>query len=316
MAHAKNPDAHPGDINKPGWLATLKRVYSEIGDDHVSLIAAGCAFYGLLAIFPGIVAAMAIAGLFFEPSTVVDQLQALSGFLPQQAAEIVLSQAKEVAGSEEGGLGLAALFGILVAIYSASKGVQSLMEGLNVAFEVEESRGLVKFNLVKLALTLGMILGFLLIIAVAALLPAVLGVLPWGATTEWIINLVRWPVLLILVALGLAILYRYGPDRGDKKWRWITPGAGLACLLWLVGSIGFAFYVRNFGGYNETFGALGGVIVLLMWLWLSSFIVLMGAEFDSEMERQAKHDPQPEDAKNDPLMEDAKAEAGKPAAQS
>lgn len=316
MAHAKNPDAHPGDINKPGWLATLKRVYSEIGDDHVSLIAAGCAFYGLLAIFPGIVAAMAIAGLFFEPSTVVDQLQALSGFLPQQAAEIVLSQAKEVAGSEEGGLGLAALFGILVAIYSASKGVQSLMEGLNVAFEAEESRGLVKFNLVKLALTLGMILGFLLIIAVAALLPAVLGVLPWGATTEWIINLVRWPVLLILVALGLAILYRYGPDRGDKKWRWITPGAGLACLLWLVGSIGFAFYVRNFGGYNETFGALGGVIVLLMWLWLSSFIVLMGAEFDSEMERQAKHDPQPEDAKNDPLMDDAKAEARKPAAQS
>lgn len=316
MAHAKNPDAHPGDINKPGWLATLKRVYSEIGDDHVSLIAAGCAFYGLLAIFPGIVAAMAIAGLFFEPSTVVDQLQALSGFLPQQAAEIVLSQAKEVAGSEEGGLGLAALFGILVAIYSASKGVQSLMEGLNVAFEAEESRGLVKFNLVKLALTLGMIVGFLLIIAVAALLPAVLGVLPWGATTEWIINLVRWPVLLILVALGLAILYRYGPDRGDKKWRWITPGAGLACLLWLVGSIGFAFYVRNFGGYNETFGALGGVIVLLMWLWLSSFIVLMGAEFDSEMERQAKHDPQPEDAKNDPLMDDAKAEAGKPAAQS
>lgn len=316
MAHAKNPDAHPGDINKPGWFATLKRVYSEIGDDHVSLIAAGCAFYGLLAIFPGIVAAMAIAGLFFEPSTVVNQLESLSGFLPQQAAEIVLGQAQEVAGSEEGGLGLAAVFGILVAIYSASKGVQSLMEGLNVAFEAEESRGLVKFNLVKLALTLGMILGFLLIVAVAALLPAVLGVLPWGATTELIINIVRWPVLLVFVALGLAILYRYGPDRGEKKWRWITPGAALACLLWLVGSLGFAFYVRNFGGYNETFGALGGVIVLLMWLWLSSFIVLMGAEFDSEMERQAKHDPQPEDAKNDPLMEDAKAEAGKPAAQS
>ncbi|MCZ4261151.1 YihY/virulence factor BrkB family protein [Limimaricola sp. G21655-S1] len=316
MAHAKNPDAHPGDINKPGWFATLKRVYSEIGDDHVSLIAAGCAFYGLLAIFPGIVAAMAIAGLFFEPSTVVNQLESLSGFLPQQAAEIVLGQAQEVAGSEEGGLGLAAVFGILVAIYSASKGVQSLMEGLNVAFEAEESRGLVKFNLVKLALTLGMILGFLLIVAVAALLPAVLGVLPWGATTELIINIVRWPVLLVFVALGLAILYRYGPDRGEKKWRWITPGAALACLLWLVGSLGFAFYVRNFGGYNETFGALGGVIVLLMWLWLSSFIVLMGAEFDSEMERQAKHDPQPEDARNDPLMEDAKAEAGKPAAQS
>ncbi|MCP1167108.1 YihY/virulence factor BrkB family protein [Limimaricola litoreus] len=315
MAHAKNTDAHPGDINKPGWFATLKRVYSEIGDDHVSLIAAGCAFYGLLAIFPGIVAAMAIAGLFFDPSTVVDQLQSLSAFLPQDAAEIVLGQAKEVAGSEEGGLGLAALFGILVAIYSASKGVQSLMEGLNVAFEAEETRGVIAFNVQKLLLTLGMIIGFLLIIAVAALLPAVLGILPWGETTELIINIARWPILLVFVALGLAILYRYGPDRGEKKWRWISPGAGLACLLWLVGSVAFAFYVRNFGGYNETFGALGGVIVLLMWLWLSAFIVLMGAEFDSEMERQAKHDPQPEDAKDDPLMEDAQSEAGKPVAQ-
>ncbi|PHP26744.1 YihY/virulence factor BrkB family protein [Limimaricola cinnabarinus] len=315
MAHAKTPDAHPGDINKPGWFATLKRVYSEIGDDHVSLIAAGCAFYGLLAIFPGIVAAMAIAGLFFDPSTVVNQLQSLSAFLPQQAAEIVLGQAQEVAGSEQGGLGLAAVFGILVAIYSASKGVQSLMEGLNVAFEAEETRGLIAFNVQKLLLTLGMILGFLLIIAVAALLPVVLGILPLGQTTELIINIVRWPILLVFVALGLAILYRYGPDRGDKKWRWITPGAGLACLLWLVGSVAFAFYVRNFGGYNETFGALGGVIVLLMWLWLSAFIVLMGAEFDSEMERQAKHDPQPEDAKDDPLMDDAKSEAGKPVAQ-
>ncbi|WP_341213586.1 YihY/virulence factor BrkB family protein [uncultured Limimaricola sp.] len=310
MAHAKNPDAHPGDINKPGWFATLKRVYSEIGDDHVSLIAAGVAFYGLLAIFPGIVAAMAIAGLFFDPSAVVDQLQSLSAFLPQDAADIVLGQAKEVAGSEEGGLGLAALFGILVAIYSASKGVQSLVEGLNVAFEAEESRGLVSYYLQVLALTIGMIIGFLLIVAVAAGLPLVLGVLPLGSSTELLINVVRWPVLLILVALGLAILYRYGPDRAERKWRWITPGAGLACLLWLVGSLGFAYYVSTFGGYNETFGALGGVIVLLMWLWLSAFIVLMGAEFDSEMERQAKHDPQPEDAKNDPLMEDAKAEAG------
>lgn len=315
MAQHKNPDAHPGDINKPGWFATLKRVYSEIGDDHVSLIAAGCAFYGLLAIFPGIVAAMAIAGLFFDPSTVVGQLESLSGFLPQQAAEIVLGQAKEVAGSEEGGLGLAAVFGILVAIYSASKGVQSLVEGLNVAFEAEESRGLVSYYLQVLALTLGMILGFLLIVAVAAGLPALLGVLPWEGTTELIITVVRWPVLLVLVALGLAILYRYGPDRAERKWRWITPGAALACLLWLVGSLGFAFYVRNFGGYNETFGALGGVIVLLMWLWLSSFIVLLGAEFDSEMERQAKHDPKPDDAKNDPLMEDAKEEPGKPVAQ-
>ena len=315
MAQARHPDAHPADINKPGWFATLKRVYAEIGNDHVSLIAAGVAFYGLLAIFPGIVAAMAIAGLFFDPSTVVNQLESLSSFLPQDAAEIVLGQAKEVAGSEQGGLGLAALFGVAVAIYSASKGIQSLVEGLNVAFEAEESRGLVSYYLQVLALTLAMILGFLVIVAVAAGLPLLLGVVTLGNSTELLINLVRWPVLLVLVALGLAILYRYGPDRGDRKWRWITPGAGVACVLWLVGSLAFAFYVRNFGGYNETFGALGGVIVLLMWLWLSAFIVLLGAEFDSEMERQGKRNPKPESAGNDPLMEHAAEGSSKPGGQ-
>ncbi len=304
MAQTEDTTASPGDINKPGWIATLKRVFGEIGDDHVSLIAAGCAFYGLLAIFPGIVAAMAIAGLFFEPSTIVGQLESLSRLLPAEAADIVLNQAKEVAGSEEGGLGLAAAFGILVAIYSASKGVQSLMEGLNVAFDAEETRGLVSRYLQTLALTLGMIIGFLLILLVAAGLPLVLGIMPLGDSTELLITTVRWPVMLVLVALGLAILYRYGPSRPEKRWRWITPGAALACLLWLIGSLGFAFYVQNFGGYNETFGALGGVIVLLMWLWLSAFIVLMGAEFDSEMERQAKQHPRPETAENDPLDKD------------
>lgn len=287
----------PADAGRPqsagakkgrGWWRLAVNVYKEMGDDHVGLIAAGVAFYGLLAIFPGIVAGMAIAGLVMDPNAVVTQLDSLSRFLPQEAAQIVIDQATAVAGSESGGLGLAAIFGILVALYSASKGVTSLMDGLNVAFEVEERRGLVKYYLTAFVLTLGLIVGFLLIVAILALLPVILAFLRFGDLTQTIVSLVRWPVVLAVLATGLAVLYRYAPSRGPVPWHWITPGAAAACVLWLIGSVIFAIYVQNFGAYNETFGALGGVIVLLTWLWLSAFIVLMGAEVDSEIERQDK----------------------------
>jgi len=287
-ADAGRPQASSGAKKGRGWWRLAVNVYKEMGDDHVGLISAGVAFYGLLAIFPGIVAGMAIAGLVMDPSAVVTQLDSLSRFLPQEAAQIVIDQATAVAGSESGGLGLAAIFGILVALYSASKGVTSLMDGLNVAFEIEEKRGLVKYYLTAFALTIGLIVGFLLIIAILALLPVILAFLQFGDFAQTIMSLIRWPVVLAVLAVGLAILYRYAPSRGPVPWHWISPGAGAACILWLIGSVVFAIYVQNFGAYNETFGALGGVIVLLTWLWLSAFIVLMGAEVDSEIERQDK----------------------------
>lgn len=295
MADAQADGVAPGQSREGakkgrGWWRLILNVYKEIGADHVGLISAGVAFYSLLAIFPGIVAAMAIAGLVMDPQTIVSQLEGLSGFLPQQAAQIVIDQAIAVAGSESGGLGLAAIFGILVALYSASKGVTSLMEGLNVAFEVKEKRGILSYYLTAFGLTIGLVVGFLLIVTVLAGLPAILAFLPWSNATEWIVSLARWPILLAVVAIGLAILYRYAPSRGPVPWHWVTPGAAVACGLWLLGSIAFALYVSNFGSYNETFGALGGVIVLLTWLWLSAYIILVGAEFDSEIERQDKHE--------------------------
>lgn len=286
--NAGSRKASSGPKRGRGWWRMAANVYKEMGDDHVGLIGAGVAFYGLLAIFPGVVATMAVAGLVMEPNAVVSQLESLSRFLPQEAAQIVIDQAVAVAGSEGSGLGLAAIFGVLVALYSASKGVTSLMEGLNVAFEVKEKRGLVNYYLTAFGLTIGLILGFLLIVSILALLPVVLSFLQIGGMTETLVGLIRWPVLFAVLALGLAILYRYGPSREAVPWHWITPGAGAACILWLVGSVVFAIYVQNFGSYNETFGALGGVIILLTWLWLSAFIVLMGAEIDSEIERQDK----------------------------
>ena len=291
--------AHPRHITAKGWFAVVKRVFAQISEDHLLLVAAGCAFYGLLAVFPGIVAAMAIAGYFTSPSMLVSEMQSLTRFMPSDAAAIVIDQAKAVAGSESTGLGLAAIVGILTAFWSASAGMSALIEGLNVAFDVKEGRSFIRNVGARLTLTLGMVLGFFLIVITLAVIPLILNLLRLPPNVETLIAYVRWPVVLLLVMMGLAILYRYGPARSRRQWRWITPGAFVSCLLWLLGSIAFAFYVSNFGSYNKTFGALGGVIVLLMWLWLSSFIVLLGAEIDSEIEAQAKQNPDPVDGDAD-----------------
>ena len=289
MARGRHAET-PTDIPRKGWKDIAFRIKDEIVADHVGLVAAGVAFYGLLALFPAITACMAIAGIMTEPQGIVDQLQKIGQLMPEQAADIIIGQATSVAGSNDGGLGLAAILGILLAIYSASKGTASLMEGMNVAYDEEEKRGFIRLNLLKLALTVFLIVGFLLGIGVAMVLPAVLGNFGFGVVFEWVARAASWGVLVVLTVVGLAVLYRYGPSREEPEWLWVTPGAMLATLLWVVGSVGFAFYVGNFANYNETFGTLGGVIVLLMWLWLSAYVVLLGAEVDSEMEAQTRTD--------------------------
>ena len=258
--------------------------------DHVGLIAAGVAFYGLLALFPAITACMAIAGIMTEPSGIVAQLERFAAPLPDEAATIILDQAAAVAGSEEGGLGLAAVLGILLALYSASRGMASLIEGMNVAYDETDERGFVKGMLLTYGLTLFLIVGFLIAVGVVAVLPAVLAAAGFGPLAEILARVVGWAAMILLTVFGLAVLYRYGPDRARAKWRWITPGAALATVLWLLGSIAFAFYVANFASYNQTFGTLGGVVILLMWLWLSAYAILIGAEVDSEIEAQTKVD--------------------------
>lgn len=272
----------------PGWVALAVSLRREMTEDRIGLIAAGIAFYALLAIFPGLVALMAMAGLVLDPASVVTQIEGLAGLLPDEAAAIVVDQAVAVADSAQGGLGLAAVFGLLVAFSSASKGVSALVQGLNAAFEVRETRGFVRFHAIIFALTLGAILGFLLIVGLLAVLPAVLAFLNLGQMGDMLLRLARWPLLLLFVVVGLGLLYRHGPDRGPVAWRWITPGAIAACILWLGGTLAFTIYVVNFGSYNETFGALGGVIILLTWLWLSAFIILMGAELDDAIGRQQR----------------------------
>lgn len=289
MVRGRNADA-PTGIPAKGWKDILFRVKDEIATDHVGLISAGVAFYALLAIFPAVTAIMALAGLALEPSEVTVQLEAITSLIPQQAAQIILDQAVAVAGSAEAGLGLAFIVGLGLAIYSASKGMGSLIEGLNVAYDENETRGFIKRIIMTLALTLVLIIGLLLGLVSALAVPALLAMV---ALPDWlaaVLSLGRWLVLAAMTVFGLGLLYRFGPARDDAEWKWITPGAVVACIVWLLASIGFSVYVGNFASYNESFGSMAGVIILLMWLWISAFIILLGAELNAEIEAQTKKD--------------------------
>jgi membrane protein len=280
----------PRGLGKPGWRDVALRTRNEITADHVSIVAAGVAFFGLLALFPAIASLVAIAGLVMDPADVSAQLSGLANALPENAAEIVRGQAEKVAESDGAAVGFGAALGIVLSLYSASKGMKTLMEGMNIAYDEEEDRGFLKLNLVALGLTLFLILGLLVALAAIVVAPALLGSLGLGdglrAAVEW----GRWPLLALLTVGGLAVIYRFAPSRATPRWRWVSPGALVATLLWVAASLAFSVYVRNFGTYNETYGALGGVIVLLTWLWISAFVVLLGAELNSEAEHQTDRD--------------------------
>ncbi|UWQ21133.1 YihY/virulence factor BrkB family protein [Jannaschia sp. W003] len=280
----------PTKIPMRGWIDIFKRVVGEIGKDHVGLVAAGVAFYGLLAIFPAITALMSIAGLLYEPSELVNSLAGVAGVVPQDVAQIVLDQAEKVAGSQEGGLTLGLILGLGLALWSASAGVGSLIEGINLAYDERETRGFVKLKLITLGLTLLMIVGVIVAALLIIAVPVVLQFLAFAPAMETAIQLLSYVPLALIVVTGVGLLYRFGPARDPAKWRWLTPGALIACTLWLVASIGFSIYVTNFGSYNETFGSLAGVVVMLMWMWISAYVILMGAELNSEIEAQTARD--------------------------
>ena len=289
MARGRNAET-PTEISAKGWKDIALRVKAELASDHVGLIAAGVAFYALMAIFPAITALMALGGLVLEPAEVTAQLESLAEMMPKEAAQIILDQAVAVAGSEEAGLGLAFIIGLALAIYSASKGMGSLMEGLNVAYDEEETRGFIARTLWTLALTVFLIVGLILGLLAALAVPAILGFIALPDWLETLLALLRWIVLALMTVGGLAVLYRYGPSRDNAEWKWLSPGAIAASVIWIAASVGFSIYVSNFGSYNESFGSMAGVIILLMWLWISAFIVLLGAEFNAEMEAQTTVD--------------------------
>lgn len=267
-----------------GWAAIARRTFAAAGEDHASLIAAGTAFYALLALFPALAALVGIWSLLFDPQRIAGQIERASRLLPDQAAQILSGQMQALAQGAGGGLGLAAAAGILLAVWSATKGIKALIEGLNIVDGTRDERGFVKQNLLAVGFTAGAVALVILALGVIGMTGPALHALGLGGGLATLLGVLRWLVLLAVIVGALAVLYRYGPDRPGPPWRVVAIGAVAAALLWLIASLAFSVYVRNFGSYNETYGALGGVVVLLLWLWISALVTLLGAEMNAVLD--------------------------------
>ncbi|MBJ6123966.1 YihY/virulence factor BrkB family protein [Microvirga splendida] len=280
----------PTEIPSRGWKDILWRTYEEFGKDRVMSVAAGVTYYALLAIFPAIAALVSLYGLFADPATLQDHLNAMAGVLPGGALDIIREQVTRIASQGGGTLGFSFIIGLLISLWSANAGMKAVFDALNIVYDEEEKRSFVKLNLISLTFTLGAILFIIVAVTGIVVLPILLGFLGLGSSIEWLLSLARWPVLLLVVVLGLSLVYRYGPSRDTAEWKWITPGGVIAAVLWLAVSMLFSWYVANFGSYNETYGSLGAVIGFMTWIWISSIVVLLGAEVNAEMEHQTSKD--------------------------
>jgi membrane protein len=285
--HGRQADL-PQQIPPRGWKDIAKRTLKEVKADQVPLLGAGVAFYALLSLFPAIIAGVSIYGLVADPTTVQDQINRLTEMLSPETAKIVGTQLQQVTNGAGGALGLATVIGILTALWSASSGMKALITGVNLAYDETESRKFAKLRGLAILLTLGamvlMAVALTLIVAFPALADS------WPTVLRWTVGILRWVLLAVLVIGGLAVLYRYAPDRDEPRWTWVSWGSGIATVLWILASIGFSIYANAFGNYNKTYGALAGVIILMFWLYLSAVVVLVGAELNTEMELQTAKD--------------------------
>jgi len=280
----------PTEVPARGWKDVLVRTKIETKADNIPLLSAGVAFYALLALVPGLVATVSIYGLAADPSSVGQHINDLLGAAPAEVRTMVEAQMRSVTEGSHAKLGVGAVFGVLIAIWSASSGMRHMVTALNAAYDEVETRTFGRLRAVALLLTVGAIVFVIAAIVMVAALPALLGRTGLGTAGRLAIDVVRWPALGLGLIVGLAVLYRYGPDRDEPKWRWVSPGALLATIAWLIGSALFSIYTANFGRYNQTYGSLGAVIVVMLWLFLTVAVVLVGAELNAELERQTLRD--------------------------
>lgn len=277
----------PWQISVRGWAGILHQVWRDTSKKNLPLVAGGVTFYLLLALFPALAALVSIYGLIANPADMAKSVQSLSSMLPPSTVKLIGDELHQLVSASSKSLGLGAVIGIVIALWSGVRGMTGMMTALNIAAAQPEERGFIRFNVTAVGLTVAVILGGLIALALVAGLPVVLSGAGMRGPGRWIGLVVEWP-LLIVFAMGMVVLiYRYGPDGSTRKWKWTSPGVFVATILWVVGSILFSVYVYHFGNYNKTYGSLGAPLVLLTWMWLSVFVVLFGAEVNGEAERQA-----------------------------
>ena len=292
----KHTDQHgrkakrPGEIPKKGWKDIFMRVKKENSKDNVGILAAGVAFYAFLSLFPLIAAVISIYGLVTDPQTVQQQLAGLADVLPPQSRQLIQQQLSQITQGSPTALGWGLIFSVLLSIWSANKGTRALFQGLNITYDEQEKRGFFKLNAVTLLFTLLGIIGVIISMVLVVALPVAITNLNLPGPLEGLLRWGRWILLAMLIMGGLALLYRYAPYRENPQWRWVSWGSVISTILWIVGSWAFSFYVSNFGNYNATYGSLAAVVILLLWFFLSGYIILLGAEINSEIEHQTEVD--------------------------
>ncbi len=280
----------PVHIPARGWGDILWRVYNQIGDDRLLAVAAGAVFYMLLALFPAVTALVSLYGLFTDASVINEHLALLAGVMPPGALDIIREQVTRLTGTSTNALSFGFFFGLALALWSANAGMKAIIDALNVVYDESEKRGFVKLTLVAFAFTLGGLVFILLALSAIVVLPLVLAWIGIDTRVGELLSWLRWPALLVVIMMFLAVLYRYGPSRTRAQWRWLSVGSIVATVTWLAGSALFSWYLANFANYDATYGSLGAGIGLMMWLWLSVIVILVGGELNAEIEHQTAHD--------------------------
>jgi membrane protein len=280
------PPAHPAGRG-PRWATTLRRVAADMKADDAPLLAAGVAFYALLALVPALVALVSVYGMVADPADIERNVDSVLAAAPTEVRDLVQSQLSSIVGGSPSGLRVGVVVGLALALWTASSGVKNLMTAINRAYHRDETRGFLVLRGTALALTVAFtVLGaavFMGLIVAPNALPTEGG----AGLARDLLMVVRWPLAAVVLATALALAYRYGPDGPATRWRhWLSPGAVLAIGLWLAASVGFSLYTANFGRYNETYGALGAIVVVMLWLWLGALAVIAGAEVNAEVEWQ------------------------------
>ena len=280
---------HPLQIPWPGWKDILWRSYVAMNANRLLAIAGGVAFFVLLAIFPAITALVSAYDLFFNAATITNHLSLMRDVVPDNVLGLVREQGERTA-SHGGTLSIGIIAGILVAFWSAMSGVKAVIDALNVIYEQREQRSFIKLNAMALIFTLGGFAGFLVVIAAVVVLPLALSSVGLANATATLMRVLRWPALFVILLVSLSVLYRYAPDRRTPRWQWVSIGSLIATVMWIVVTYLFSWFLANFANYNATYGSLGAVVGLMMWLWISTIVVLLGAELNAEIERQTARD--------------------------
>lgn len=282
--------ATPGEIPAKGMRDVFWRMVADIAEERIVLIAAGVTFYLLLALFPALAALVSIYGLVADPSAIGTHVGILEVLLPPGSYDLIMDQLKSLTTQKTSTLSIGFLVSLFVSLWSAANGMAALFDAMNVAYGEREKRGFLSRTLLCLAFTFAALLFAVALVVAVGVVPAVLAYLWLDRWVEILTKVARWPAILFLATIGTVLIYRFGPSRERAKLRWLNWGAVFSTLLWLAASWIFSFYLENFANYNATYGALGVLAGLMMWVWISVIILLVGALLNAELEHQTTVD--------------------------